>query len=62
MMKKYFIFLLMIVGNSTPLYSQHSAKLHIHVVAKEEIFHEGFIKSCHASTLVEMTPGIVMAA
>ena len=59
----YFYKVLLLVGlNSIMAYSQPLSNSQIKVITDTTIFPAGALGSCHASTIVELNPGIFMAA
>lgn len=62
-LKNYFnIILLFTVLSNIIIYSQPLNNSQVKVITDTTIFPAGGLGSCHASTIVELNPGIYMAA
>ncbi|MFA6455188.1 MAG: sialidase family protein [Bacteroidota bacterium] len=57
-----FALLLYLVGSSIPIYPQQHLSADVQFVSNTSIFPQGTFAACHASTIVEVAPGVMMAA
>jgi alpha-L-fucosidase len=57
-----FIVILFIVGSNIKIHSQPLNISQVHLVLDTTIFQQGTFEACHASTIVELVPGKIMAA